>query len=103
MTDEEKIHGVKPAADFLFESGAKYLGSRALGVILTGMGKDGAAGAVALKQAGATVLGEAESSCVIYGMPKAAKEAGGITMEFELNEMAAAIVANLTGRVSRAS
>jgi len=103
MTDEEKLHGVKPAADFLFESGAKYLGSRALGVILTGMGRDGAAGAVSLRKAGATVLGEAESSCVIYGMPKAAKEAGGITMEFELNEMAAAIVANLTGRAARAS
>ncbi len=103
MTDDAKIHGVKPAADYLFESGAKYLGSRALGVVLTGMGRDGAAGAVALKKAGATVLGEAESSCVIYGMPKAAKEAGGITMEFELNEMAAAIVANLTGRVARAS
>ncbi|MFM9872906.1 MAG: chemotaxis response regulator protein-glutamate methylesterase [Fimbriimonadaceae bacterium] len=103
MTDEEKVHGVKPAADFLFESGAKYLGSRAVGVVLTGMGRDGAAGAVALRKAGATVIGEAESSCVIYGMPKAAKEAGGISMECELNEMAAAIVANLTGRAARAS
>lgn len=103
MNDEERIHGVKPAADFLFESGAKYLGSRALGIVLTGMGKDGAAGSVAIRKAGGTVLGEAEASCVIYGMPKAAKEAGGINSEFELSEMAAAIVANLQGRALRAS
>lgn len=103
MTDEERIHGVKPAADFLFQSGAKYLGSRVIGVVLTGMGKDGAAGAVAIRKAGGVVLGEAEASCVIYGMPKAAKDAGGIDSEFELSEMAAAIVANLQGRVSRAS
>lgn len=103
MTDEDKIHGVKPAADLLFDSGAKYLRSRALGVVLTGMGRDGAQGALAIKNAGGTVLGEAEASCVIYGMPKAAKEIGAVQGEFELNEMASAIVANLTGRVARAS
>ncbi|ARU42322.1 hypothetical protein CCB80_14670 [Armatimonadetes bacterium Uphvl-Ar1] len=101
--DDEKIHGVKPAADFLFESGAKFLGSRALGVVLTGMGRDGAAGALAIKKAGGSVIGEAECSCVIYGMPKAAKEIGAVDAEFKLEEMASAIVANLSGRVARAS
>lgn len=103
MTDEDRIHGVKPAADFLFNSAAKYLGSRAVGVVLTGMGRDGAAGAVEIRKAGGVVLGESQESCVIYGMPKAAKEAGGIDQEFDLAEMAAAIVATLTGKVARAS
>ena len=62
-----------------------------------------AAGAVAIRKAGGTVLGESEASCVIYGMPKAAKEAGGIDSEFDLSEMAAAIVGSLHGRVARAS
>jgi two-component system chemotaxis response regulator CheB len=101
--DEAKIHGVKPAADYLFESAAQHLGSRCLGVVLTGMGKDGAAGAVAIRKSGGFVLGESESSCVIYGMPKAAKEAGGIDLEVELDAMAKTIVNSLSGRVARAS
>ena len=103
MADGPSIHGVKPAADHLFNSGAQYFKSRCLGVVLTGMGKDGAAGAAEIRKNGGVVLGEAESSCVVYGMPKAAKEAGGIDAEFPLEEMAQAIVANLSARLKHAS
>jgi len=101
--DTPPLHGVKPAADHLFQTAASIYGKRALGVILTGMGKDGAAGAVTLIQCGATVFGEDESTCTVYGMPKAAKDAGGLTAQFPLHEMGAAIVAALKERVARAS
>lgn len=103
FSQEEKIHGVKPAADYLFLSAAERFGPRCLGVVLTGMGRDGANGAVAIRKAGGTVLGQSEESCVIYGMPKAAKDAGGVDAEFGLSEMPSAIVANLSGRAKRAS
>lgn len=103
MTDEDRIHGVKPAADYLFESAATHLKSRAVGVVLTGMGRDGAAGAVAIRKAGGVVFGESQESCVIYGMPKAANEAGGVDQEYDLSDMAGAIVASLGRRAARAS
>jgi len=103
LTDEPPQHGVRPAADFLFKTGAKVYGSQAIGVVLTGMGRDGAAGALELRNSGGTVLGECESSCVVYGMPKAAKEIGAIDAEFPIDEMAQAIVASLNGRARRAS
>ncbi|MCB0825329.1 MAG: chemotaxis response regulator protein-glutamate methylesterase [Armatimonadetes bacterium] len=96
-------HGVKPAADRLFNTAAKKWGDRCIGVVMTGMGRDGAAGALTVRKAGGTTLGEAEESCVIYGMPKAAKEVGGIEAEFKLEEMGAAIVGALSGRMKRAS
>lgn len=101
--DSPRIHGVKPAADFMFESGAKVYGSRVLGVVLTGMGRDGADGAVAIRKAGGTVLGEAESTAMIYGMPRAALIAGGIDAEFPIHEMAHAITGSLVGRIAHAS
>ncbi|MBS1713543.1 MAG: chemotaxis response regulator protein-glutamate methylesterase [Armatimonadetes bacterium] len=103
LTDEAPQHGVRPAADVLFKSGAKLYKDQAIGVVLTGMGRDGAAGALALREAGGTVLGECESSCVVYGMPKAAKEIGAVDAEFPIDEMAQAIVASLNGRARRAS
>ncbi len=101
--DTPSIHGVKPAADHLFNSAKDAFGSRCVGVVLTGMGKDGAAGAKAIRDAGGTCLGESQSTCTIYGMPKAALEAGGIDSEFGIHEMASAIVATLAGRKVRAS
>ena len=67
-----------PSVDRLFESGARKLGARALGVVLTGMGDDGAAGATALKAAGAQVFTEAAESAVIYGMPAAVMRTGAV-------------------------
>lgn len=101
--DDLAIHGVKPAADHLFNSAAAVYGERTVGLVLTGMGKDGADGALRIRKHGGVVLGEAESSCVVYGMPKQAKAVGGIDAEFTLEEMVPALVAELTHRRSRAS
>lgn len=103
FNQDSSIHGVRPAADYMMLSAAAKYGSRALGVILTGMGKDGADGAVKIRKEGGIVFGECESSCVVYGMPRAAKLAGGVDAEFKIEEMAAAIVAEFSGRRSRAS
>lgn len=103
LQDGPDRNGVKPCADFTFETAAKYLGSHCLGVILTGMGRDGTQGALALKKAGATVFGESEKSCVVYGMPKSAKEAGAVDGEFPIDQMGAAITAALSGGSRRAS
>ena len=103
LSDEPPMHGVRPAADILFKTGSALYGNQAVGVVLTGMGRDGAAGALELRKTGGTVLGESESSCVVYGMPKAAKEIGAVEAEFPIDEMAQAIVACLNGRARRAS
>jgi two-component system, chemotaxis family, protein-glutamate methylesterase/glutaminase len=81
-----------PSVDVLFESAAAACGPAALGVVLTGMGDDGVAGARALTARGARVLTEAESSCVVYGMPRAVAAAGLSTRSAPLAEMPAAIV-----------
>ena len=67
---------------------AETCGSAAVGVILTGMGRDGAEGLLAMLRAGANTLGEDEASCVVYGMPKAAKDLGGVEKELPLGRIA---------------
>lgn len=84
-----------PSVDVLFESAAAHYGSRALGVVLTGMGNDGLRGARAIHAAGGRVLTEAEPSCVVYGMPRVVREAGLALAEARLEEMAEAIVRHL--------
>lgn len=98
FNDSPSLHGVKPAADYLFKSAARIYGSRCLGVVLTGMGKDGAIGALEVKQAGGLVLAESEESAVIYGMPKAACEIGAVSEQFPIEQMASAIVSCLARR-----
>lgn len=68
----------RPAVDVLFHSAAKQVGANALGVILTGMGKDGAQGLLAMKQAGAWTIGQDQESCVVYGMPREAATIGAL-------------------------
>jgi two-component system chemotaxis response regulator CheB len=87
-----RIHGVMPAADILFESVANVLGSNAVGVILTGMGNDGAKGLKQMKASGCKNIGQDEASCVVYGMPKAAKDIGAIDLEIPLDQIAEAIL-----------
>lgn len=103
FSDDATLHGVRPAADYMFQSGAAAFGSRCVAAVLTGMGKDGAAGALQVRQAGGTVLGESEASCVIYGMPKAAKEIGAVHEEFSIEEMASALLGCLARRSGRAA
>ncbi|OAN54065.1 chemotaxis response regulator protein-glutamate methylesterase [Paramagnetospirillum marisnigri] len=80
--------GHKPSVDVLFHSVAEVCGSASVGVILTGMGRDGAEGLLAMHKAGADTLGEDESSCVVYGMPKAAFELGAVDRELPLSRIA---------------
>ncbi|MCP4022392.1 MAG: chemotaxis response regulator protein-glutamate methylesterase [Desulfobacteraceae bacterium] len=72
------VHYQRPAVDVLFRSVARYAGANALGIILTGMGKDGAAGMLEMKKAGAVNIAQDESSSVVYGMPKEAKDIGAV-------------------------
>lgn len=80
-----------PSADLLFEGVAGVYSSRAIGVILTGMGNDGARGLAALRAAGSITLAQNEASCVVYGMPQAAVAAGAVVRIEPLNDLAAAI------------
>jgi two-component system chemotaxis response regulator CheB len=97
LHDATERQGVKPSADYLFESAANFLEGRSLGVILTGMGKDGTEGALAIKRSGGMVLGESAETCTVYGMSRAAKEAGAIAGEFPISELHLAIMAALQG------
>jgi two-component system chemotaxis response regulator CheB len=78
LTDGPHVNGCRPAADVTMISAARIYGRRALAVVMTGMGKDGAAGALAIKRADGKTLAQDQASSVIYGMPKAAIDAGAI-------------------------
>ncbi|WP_298816216.1 chemotaxis-specific protein-glutamate methyltransferase CheB [Chloroflexus sp.] len=84
-----------PSADHLFESVARHYGASAIGVILTGMGEDGAHGLAALAAAGSPTFGQDEASCVVYGMPKAAKALGAVRHELPLERLGLSIAALL--------
>ncbi|SFT73111.1 two-component system, chemotaxis family, response regulator CheB [Selenomonas sp. GACV-9] len=87
----EPVHSCCPSVDVLFESVAREIGSHALGVILTGMGKDGAEGLLHMREQGSPTLGQDEASCIVYGMPKAAYDCGAVERQVALDGMAAAI------------
>jgi len=82
----------KPSVDVLFRSVAKYAGKNAMGIIMTGMGDDGASGLLEMKQSGSPTLGENEESCVVYGMPKEAMKKGAVDKELHLNKFPQAIM-----------
>lgn len=91
----EKVSGHKPSVDVLFNSVAKIAGANAIGVLLTGMGADGAKGLLAMRHAGAKTIGQDEASCVVYGMPKVAYELGAVEKQLPLHKIANAIVESL--------
>lgn len=93
--NREPKHQVFPGIDYAMESVAALYGKKALGVLLTGIGAAGADGLEAIKKAGGRTLAEAESSCVVFGMPKAAIERGCVDEVVPLPEMAAAIMGRL--------
>jgi len=99
LTDDPPERNCKPAADFLFRSVASNYGARALGVVLTGMGDDGAAGARLMKAAGATILAQDEASCVVYGMPKAVIDGGLADAVVPLDRVHEQMIAAAAGRV----
>ena len=76
----------------MFASVLKTSGAKTVGVILTGMGRDGASGLLALRQAGAETLGQNEASCVVYGMPKVAQEIGAVKQQLPLDKIAARLL-----------
>ncbi|NLP37635.1 MAG: chemotaxis response regulator protein-glutamate methylesterase [Firmicutes bacterium] len=81
----EKVNGHRPSVDVLFHSVAKEAGDRAVGIILTGMGADGAKGLLAMRKQGARTIGQDEETSVVYGMPKAAYEIGAVEKQSPLH------------------
>lgn len=91
VSDGPLINRHKPSVDVLFRSVARWAGADALGIILTGMGDDGAAGLHAMLEAGAQTVGQDEASCVVYGMPREAWNRGAVQKQLSLGAMAAEI------------
>lgn len=89
LNQEPPMHGVRPAADILLKSVAKFAGANSLGVVLTGMGKDGAEGLLEMRKAGAFTLGQSEKTCVVYGMPQAAEHMGALEKVLDLDKISA--------------
>ena len=84
----QKVSGHCPSVDVLFQSVAKAAGKDAIGVLMTGMGSDGAKGLLEMKRAGARTIGQDEESCVVYGMPKVAYELGAVSWQVPLEQIA---------------
>lgn len=83
-----KVNGHCPSVDVLFESVAQVAGDKAVGIILTGMGGDGSKGLLAMRNAGARTIGQDESTCVVYGMPKVAYDIGAVEYQEKLPDIA---------------
>ena len=93
LIETDAVNGHRPSVDVLFTSAAVAARHRAVGVILTGMGRDGARGLLAMRTAGAQTFGQDEASCVVYGMPKSAFELGAVATQVSLQSAAAAMLA----------
>ena len=87
LSNSERVHFLRPAVDPMFLSVGRVLGKKTFAVLLTGMGNDGAEGCVAIKNSGGYTVAEAASSCVVFGMPKAAIMAGGASAILPLGEI----------------
>ena len=92
LSDAAHVNRHRPSVDVLFRSAAEHAGRNAVGVILTGMGKDGAQGMLAMKQAGAYNFAQDEASCVVFGMPKEAIAAGATDEVLPLREIAPGVM-----------
>jgi two-component system, chemotaxis family, protein-glutamate methylesterase/glutaminase len=92
LNTEPTIWGVRPAVDKLFISATKVYGGRLVSVVLTGMGKDGAQGTIEIKKNGGITISEDQSTCTIYGMPRAAYETGMVDEVLPINEIALEII-----------
>lgn len=92
LNQRPPVHYVRPAVDVLFYSASECAGARSTAVLLTGMGADGAAGMKKLKAAGARTLAQNEETCVVYGMPRAAMELGGVDQLLPLERIPSALL-----------
>jgi two-component system chemotaxis response regulator CheB len=97
LSDAPPVLSVKPSANIMFLSAADEFGGKVVGIVLTGMGRDGAEGAVALHAKGAYIIAESQETCVVYGMPKAAVEAGIVDELLPLNEIPDALLKSIKG------
>ena len=88
----DPVSGHRPSVDVLFRSVAQAVGDKAVGAILTGMGRDGAQGLLQMRQAGARTVGQDEASCVVYGMPRAAQEIGAVEKQVSLSSIGQSIL-----------
>jgi two-component system chemotaxis response regulator CheB len=91
----ERVNGHCPSVDVLFNSVAEIAANRTIGVILTGMGYDGAKGLLALRKNGALTIGQDEESSIVYGMPKVACELGAVARQMPLGSIASGIISLL--------
>ena len=87
----------RPSVDVLFRSAARYAGGNAVGVIMTGMGDDGAKGMLEMKEAGVYTIAQDEASCVVFGMPQEAIKLGGVAKVYPLEDIAGAVLRNCRG------
>lgn len=97
LSQTAPVNRHRPSVEVLFLSAAQVLGARAIGVMLTGMGKDGATAMLAMKRAGAYNLAQDEASCVVFGMPRAAIELGAVDEIVPLAQMAQRVQARCLG------
>lgn len=98
LNTEPTLWGVRPAVDKLFISAANIYGPHIISAVLTGMGKDGAQGTIAIKKVGGITLAEDKSTCTIYGMPKAAFETGMVDIVLPIDNIANEIVKAVQGK-----
>ncbi|MCC6916917.1 chemotaxis response regulator protein-glutamate methylesterase [Nitrosomonas sp.] len=102
LSQADPVNRHRPSVDVLFQSAAQCAGKNAVGVILTGMGRDGAAGMLDMHHAGAYNLAQDETSCVVFGMPREAIAIGAVDEIVPLQDMAKRILARLAGSVRQA-
>ncbi|WP_304163547.1 chemotaxis response regulator protein-glutamate methylesterase [Lonsdalea britannica] len=96
LHDEAPVNRHRPSVDVLFRSVAKYAGRNAVGVILTGMGNDGAMGMLEMHQAGAYTMAQNEASCVVFGMPREAIALGGVDEVVDLHQVSQRMLAQIS-------
>lgn len=102
LTQGEKVNGHRPSVDVMFKSVESHVRSRAVGVILTGIGNDGAEGLLAMRRAGAETIGQDAASSVVYGMPRTAFELGAVGRQLPLEKIGAEILSLTCARASAA-
>lgn len=92
LIPDDPVSGHRPSVDRLFHSVAKTVGAKAVGAILTGMGRDGADGLLAMRGKGCMTIGQDRDSCVVYGMPGVAQDIGAVTRQLTLTRIAPALI-----------